>query len=99
MIANSAFLAAMVLVLLVFWLGGALSFLAPYKRLILEQHLWTLVGVLVVAFVNLFSLFYLVGRTLFLKDTGRKLGHVEQQLRAPDAVERDLAERLQREDS
>jgi hypothetical protein len=35
MIANSAFLAAMVLALLVFSLMDQLAFLAPYKRLIL----------------------------------------------------------------
>ena len=37
MIANSAFLAAMVLLLVVFVLMDQLAFLAPYKRLILAR--------------------------------------------------------------
>jgi hypothetical protein len=98
MIANSAFLAAMVLMLLMFWLVGQLSMLAPYKALILHQYLPVIVGALGVAFINLFALFYLVTRGLFLKETGRKLAHVERQLRTGDTIVRDLSERLAEED-
>ena len=42
--------------------------------------------------------FYLTGRALFLKDTGRKLAHVEKQLRTGDTIVRDLSERLAEED-
>jgi hypothetical protein len=76
MIANSAFLAAMVLVLLVFFLMAQLTFLAPYKRLIVQQYLWVIVWSLVTVFVNLFAFFYAVNRRLFLKDTGRKFATV-----------------------
>ena len=98
MIANSAFLAAMVLVLLVFFLMDQLAFLAPYKRLILQQYLWTIVWTLVAVFVNLFAFFYAVNRRLFLKDTGRKLAHVEKQLLTPDTIVRDLSDRLAQDD-
>lgn len=98
MIANSAFLAAMVLVLLVFFLMDQLAFLAPYKRLILQQYLWTIVWSLVAVFVNLFAFFYAVNRRLFLKDTGRKLAHVEKQLLTPDTIVRDLSDRLAQDD-
>jgi hypothetical protein len=94
MIANAAFLAAMVLLLLAFTVVGRLEFLAPYKRLILAQYLWVILGALVTVFLNLFALFYLVGRSLFLKETGRKLAHVEKQLRTGDTIVRDLSERL-----
>jgi hypothetical protein len=94
MIANSAFLAAMVLLLLVFGLMDQLAFLAPYKRLLLTQYLSVIIGSAVVLFVNLFALFYVTGRQLFLKDTGRKLAHVERQLRTGDTIVRDLSERL-----
>ena len=73
MIANCAFLAAMMLVLVLFVVAGELQFLAPYKRLILGTYLWTIVGALVLLFLNLFGVFYTIGRTLFLKETGRKL--------------------------
>jgi hypothetical protein len=98
MIANSAFLAAMVLMLLTFMFLGEVEFLAPYKRVILHRHLWVIVGSAVVVFVNLFALFYLTSRSLFLKDTGRKLAHVEKQLQTPDTIVRDLSERLAGED-
>ena len=98
MIANSAFLAAMVIVLLLFVLMDQFSFLAPFKRLIVSQYLWVIVWLLVALFVNLFAFFYTVTRRLFLKDTGRKLAHVDRQLLTRDTIVRDLSERLSRND-
>lgn len=98
MIANSAFLAAMVVLLLLFWIMGQLDFLAAYKHAILPRYLWVIVGAVVVVFLNLFALFYTASRWLFLKETGRKLAHVERQLHTPDTVVRDLSERLAREE-
>ena len=98
MIANSAFLAAMVLMLVTFFVAGELSFLAPYKHLILGQYTTVILSVLAIAFINLFAIFYLLTRSLFLKDTGRKLAHVEKQLRTGDSIVRDLSARLAEED-
>ena len=97
MIANSAFLAAIVLAVLCFLLLEQLSFLIPYRRFILANYLREIVGTLVMVFLNLFAFFYAINRRLFLKDTGRKLAHVEQQLRTPDTIVRDLSERLSRD--
>jgi hypothetical protein len=94
MIANCAFLAGLVLLLVTFWLMGQLEFLAPYKHLIAAEYLWVILGALVLLFLNLFAGFYLLARTLFLKDTGRKLAHVEKLLHTPDTVVRDLSDRL-----
>ena len=44
MIANSAFLAAMILLLLAFSILGQVEFLAPYRHVIFVQHLWVVVG-------------------------------------------------------
>jgi hypothetical protein len=98
MIANSAFLAAMAVLLLVFVLADQLSFLIPYRRLIFTRYLWVIVSALIVVFVNLFALFYASSRRLFLKDTGRKLAHVDRQLLTRDAIVRDLSEHLSREE-
>ena len=98
MIANSAFLAAMVLVLMLFVLMDQLSFLAPYRRLILTRYLWVIVWGLVAIFINLFALFYTLTRRLFLKDTGRKLAHVDRQLLTRDTIVRDLSDRLARDE-
>ena len=94
MIANSVFLAAMTLLVLAFLLMEHLSFLSGAKALILDRYLWPIVGSVMVVFLNLFTLFYLVGRQLLLKDTGRKLAHIEKQLHTGDTIARDLSERL-----
>jgi len=98
MIANSAFLAAMIVLVIGFFMVGQLSFLSPYKRLILERHLWVIVGAIGIVFLNLFAVCYLVGRRLLLKETGRKLAHVEKQLQTGDTIVRDLSERLAAEE-
>ena len=98
MIANSAFLAAMVLMLLTFCVAGQLSFLAPYKHLIVREYSGVILSALGIVFLNLFAVFYLITRSLFLKDTGRKLAHVEKQLRTGDSIVHDLSARLAEED-
>ena len=96
--ANSAFLAAMVLLVAGFLLLDQLTFLSRYKRVLLHDYLWVITGFLTVVFVNLVALFYLAGRRLLLKETGRKLAHVEKQLQTPDTIVRDLSERLAAEE-
>ena len=98
MIANSAFLAAMLLALAVFLLLDQLVFLAPYRHVIFPQYLWVIVWTLVIVFVNLFACVYALNRRIFLKDTGRKLAHVEKQLLTPDTIVRDLSERISRDE-
>ena len=96
--ANSAFLAAMVLLVAGFLLLDQLTFLSRYKRVLLHDYLWVIAGFLIVVFANLVAMFYLVGQWVLLKDTGRKLAHVEKQLQTPDTIVRDLSERLAAEE-
>ena len=98
MMANSAFLAAMTLLVLVFMIADQLSFLSGAKALLLDRYVWPIVGSLAVVFLNLLAIFYLVSRHLFLADTGRKLAHIEKQLQAGDTIVRDLSERLEAEE-
>jgi hypothetical protein len=95
MIANSAFLAFMILLLLLAGITGDLQYLAPYKHAIFPRHLGVVAGAIGLVFFNLFAFIYTVARALFLKDTGRKLAHVEKQVRAGDVIARDLADRLE----
>ncbi len=94
MIGESAFLASLVLLVLAFLALDQLAFLTPYRRAIFDHYLWHLAAVVAVLFINLFALFYLVGRRILLRDTGRKLAHVEKQLHAGDTIVGDLADRL-----
>jgi hypothetical protein len=98
MIANCAILSVMLLVIGLVLVLEQLAFLAPFGRQILEQYAWSIGGILLVLFVNVFTLIYLASRRLLLNDTGRKLAHVEKQLRTRDTVVRDLSERLAKEE-
>ena len=52
MIANAAFLSAMVLLLLAFVVLGDVSFLAPYKYLLLGPYLWPILGFATLVFLK-----------------------------------------------
>ena len=90
MIANAAFLAALTVFLLVSWLAGELRFLAPHKSLLFHTHAPLLGGLDLVLFFNLCALNYSVARWLFLRETGRKLQHLDRQLSSDDTAIEDL---------
>jgi hypothetical protein len=94
-IANSAFLAAVTVFMVAAWLAGELSFLAPYKATLFGRHGWLIGGVALVLFFNLCALYYSVARWLFLRDTGRKLLHLDRQLGTSDAALEDLGPHLE----
>ena len=90
MIANAAFLASLTTFLIVAWLAGELTFLAPYKAGLFRQHALWIVGGILVLFLNLSAAYYGIARRLFLRDAGRKLSHLDGQLSTADAVLTDL---------
>jgi hypothetical protein len=96
MIANAAFLAGLTTFILAAWLAAELSFLAPYKAAIFRTYgLHILVGVVLV-FVNLLGTYYLIARWLFLRDAGRKLTHIDRQLRSAPGLHDDLRRHFQK---
>jgi hypothetical protein len=97
-IANCALIAAVLLLFGIVFLAEQLEFFRPYAWLLVRKYSWTLAGMGMVVFINLFALVFLVGRRVLLKGTGRKLAHVEKQLRTRDTIVRDLSERLAREE-
>ena len=94
MIANTAFLAVLTVFLLVGWLAGEVRFLAPYRTALFDQYGTVIVGAVVVVFVNVSASYYALARWLFLRDTGRKLTHVDRQLIASEGVHEDLPPQL-----
>ena len=50
----------------------------------------------VLVFLNLFGVLLQRGAVLFLRDTGRKLQHLDRQLGTADAVLDDLRDQLKR---
>jgi hypothetical protein len=89
-IANTAFAAALTTFLIVAWLAGELSFLAPYKGGIFREHGLVIAGAVGMLFLQLCALYYAVARLLFLRDAGRKLTHLDQQLGTREGVHEDL---------
>jgi hypothetical protein len=94
MIANTAFLAALTLFLLVAWLAGELSFLAPYRVALFTLHGRLIAELAILVFLNLCAMYYALARWFFLRETGRKLTHVDRQLIASDGVREDLPPEL-----
>lgn len=96
MIANTALLAAVTTFLMVAGLAGELSYLSSYKTALFRMH-GTQMGVAtVLIFLNVFGVYYWVARVLFLRDTGRKLKHLDQQLGTADGVIDELRHELKR---
>jgi hypothetical protein len=95
-IANAAFLAGLTTFVLAAWLAAELSFLAPYKAAIFHTYgLHIFVGLLLV-FMNLSGAYYLLARWLFLRDAGRKLTHIDRQLRSASGLHEDLRRYFQK---
>ena len=94
MIANTAFLAALTTFLLAAWLAGELTFLAPYKTALFRMHGTFIAGMTLLLFLNLCAAYYVLARWFFLREMGRKLTHVDQQLIASDGVHEDLPPEL-----
>jgi hypothetical protein len=80
MIANTLILTIALLLALGFWLMGELKFLIPYRHILVHQYGGTLLGCAAVLFTNVFAAVYALQRKFFLKDTGRKLTHVDNQV-------------------
>ncbi len=79
MIANALIVTIALLLALGFWLMGELKFLIPYRHVLIRQYAAVLLLWFTVTFVNLFAAVYAIQRKFFLKDTGRKLSHVDNQ--------------------
>jgi hypothetical protein len=62
-----------------FFLMGELKFLVAYKTLLLNQFTGLIVAYFGLLFINLFAAIYALNRKFFLKDTGKKLSHLDKQ--------------------
>jgi hypothetical protein len=95
MIRNSLFISATALVLVIFVLMKRLDFLASSKRLLFFHCGGSIALFLGVLGLNLFAAALAINRKILLKDTGRKLSHFDNQLRAdaPEGLPPFLMER------
>jgi hypothetical protein len=86
MLANALMLTIAILLAVGFWLMNELRFLIPYKHILIRQYGGLLLAWLATVFANVFAGVYVVQRKFFLKDTGRKLSHIDQQIAAGHAA-------------
>jgi len=57
-----------------------LKFLIPYRLILYHQYAGDLLAWLAIVFINVFAALYTLERKFFLKDTGRKLLHIDRQV-------------------
>ena len=94
MIGNALLMTTVVFLALAFFLMDQCQFLIPYRTLLWAKYATDIALFGAALFVNLFAAFYVIGRKLFLKDTGRKLAHLEKELRSGN-ISDELSRRLQ----
>jgi hypothetical protein len=80
MIANALIITIALLLALVFWLMGELKFFAPYKLVLWREYATPILTYVALLSVNVFAATFVFIRKFFLKDTGRKLSHLDKQL-------------------
>ncbi|HEY0758756.1 MAG TPA: hypothetical protein VGD59_05825 [Acidisarcina sp.] len=80
MFANAVFVATLFFLALGFWLSNELRFLTPWRSLILHSYLDSIAIYCALLFANLLGLTIWIERKFFLRDTGRKLKHLDQEI-------------------
>jgi len=84
-IANALIVTTAIVLALAFWLMGELRFLVPYRRVLFHEYGNVLIFWSAILSTNVFAAVYALQRNFFLKDTGRKLSHIEKQLEVGDS--------------
>jgi Na+/phosphate symporter len=96
MIANALLLTIALSLAYGFWLLGQLQFMAAYKSVLFHAYGNTILLCAGVLFLNIFAAAFAVQRRFLLKDTGRKLSHLDKQFQTGQVqmpVPADNAER------
>ena len=94
MVTNVFFATTIVFMAIGFLLLDQCRFLIPYKTLLLQRYGAQILLFSTVLFINVYAAVYFGVRKLLLKETGRKLAHVEKQLRTGQSISQELTERL-----
>jgi hypothetical protein len=94
MVTNVFFATTILFMAIGFLLLDQCRFLIPYKSLLLQRYGAQILLFAVVLFINVYAGVYFAVRKLLLKETGRKLAHVEKQLRTGQSISKELTDRL-----
>ena len=80
MLANAVFVATLLFLALGFWLAHSLHFLTPWRDLIVHRYLQSIAVYCGLLFANILGLTIWIERKFFLRDTGRKLKHLDREI-------------------
>jgi hypothetical protein len=80
MISNALFITIALLLALGFWLMAELKFFIHYKLVLWREYATSILTYVALLSVNVFAAAFVFIRKFFLKDTGRKLSHLDKQL-------------------
>jgi hypothetical protein len=80
MLANAIFVATVIFLALAFTLMGQLRFLIPWRALLWHEYWRGILFYCFLLFSNILGLTMWVERKLWLRDTGRKLKHLDQEI-------------------
>src|SRR5579883_3201882 len=80
MMANAGVVGTMIVLALGVWSMHELHFLVPWRGLILHTYLKSIVLYCALLFANILGLTVWIERKFFLRDTGRKLRHLDQEI-------------------
>jgi hypothetical protein len=84
MVANCLLITVGAMFAIGFILMGELKFLIPFKLVIWRAHSTYLLAYASALFSNFFAAAFVLNRRFFLKDTGRKLSHIDKQFHVGD---------------
>lgn len=79
MIANALLITIAAMLAIAFGLMGELRFFIPFKIVIWRAYSAYILSYCGLLFVNIFAAAFALNRKFFLKDTGRKLAHLDKQ--------------------
>lgn len=98
MLANAVFVATLIFLALAVWLSGELRFLAPWRALILHEYARAILIYCTLLFTNILGLTIWIERKFFLRDTGRKLKHLDKEIHSGQSELSDEITELFREE-
>lgn len=82
MIANALLITVAVTLGIAFTLMGELKFFIPFKIVVWKAYSAYILSYCGLLFINIFAAAFALNRNFFLKDTGRKLAHLDKQFNA-----------------
>ena len=98
MLANALLITTVIFLALGFWLSAELRFLIPWRSLLFHVYGKPIAVYCALLFANLLGVTIWIERKFFLRDTGRKLKHLDQEIHSgQNELSAEILERFGRQ--